>query len=210
MAELGPVEENLAMLNLATKYFSTLASFHGRSKSVKFMAIMSSILERTAKKVIDKALKKATATTANKQKEKEGTIPSPVEQQSLPSEVDQPSELPISDPDLPSSAPFSGDSVTGGPGLTEPYAAELFAENAAFPYMVPMPGQNIQLTDAYTHMYNDYYRYDIPSFMAAPGPDAFWGQEVMPNIPGTIPNQMKSDSGMNNDAVLEYVWNNNG
>ncbi|KAL1966660.1 hypothetical protein VTN77DRAFT_4071 [Rasamsonia byssochlamydoides] len=50
-------QEDLKLLNTAVTYFNTLAPQNGRSKTAKFMATMSSIMERVAKKVVDKEAK---------------------------------------------------------------------------------------------------------------------------------------------------------
>lgn len=203
MSETGSVEENLGMLNLATNYFSTLASMHGRSKSVKFMASMSAIMERTAKKVIDKALKEVNITVGNKRKEE--TFSSAPKQQPPPTVIEQPIDIQFTGPDLTSSIPFPVADSTVPPGL-----GNVFQQNGALPYMVPMSDPNIQMTDAYSQMYNNLYQYDIPSYMTAPVPDAFWGQEAVPDLMGNIPMQGKYDQNMANDVLLEYMWNNNG
>lgn len=206
MSETGSVEENLGMLNLATNYFSTLASLHGRSKSVKFMASMSSIMERTAKKVIDKALKEVNITVGNRRKEE--TFSSAPKQQPPPTTVEQPSDMQFTGPDLASSIQFSSDPVADG--TVPPGFGNVFSQNGAIQYMVPMSDPNIQMTDAYSQMYNNLYQYDIPSYMTAPVPDAFWGQEAMPDMLGNMPMQGKYDQNIANDVLLEYMWNNNG
>lgn len=206
MSETGSVEENLGMLNLATNYFSTLASMHGRSKSVKFMASMSAIMERTAKKIIDKALKEVNISTLNRRKGE--TIASLPKQQSPPPTVEQPNDLQATSPDLASSVPFSSDPVADS---TVPAGlGNVFPQNGAMPYMIPMPDPNIQMTDAYSQMYNNLYQYDIPSYMTAPVSDAFWGQQGVPDLMGSIPVQGKYDQNTANDVLLEYMWNNNG
>lgn len=205
-SETGSVEENLGMLNLATNYFSTLASMHGRSKSVKFMASMSAIMERTAKKIIDKALKEVNISAGNRRKEE--TFSSAPKQQPPPPTVEQPNDVQFTDTDLTSSVPFSSDPVADG---TVPAGfGNVLSQNDALPYMVPMSDPNIQMTDAYSQMYNNLYQYDIPSYMTAPVPDAFWGQEAVPDLMGNIQMQGKYDQNMANDVLLEYMWNNNG
>lgn len=205
-SETGSVEENLGMLNLATNYFSTLASMHGRSKSVKFMASMSAIIERTAKKIIDKALKEVNISAGNRRKEE--TFSSAPKQQPPPPTVEQPNDVQFTDPDLASSVPFPSDPVADG---TIPAGfGNVFPQNGALPYMVPVSDPNIQMTDAYSQMYNNLYQYDIPSYMTAPVPDEFWGQEAVPDLMGNITMQGKYDQNMANDVLLEYMWNNNG
>ncbi|EED16376.1 conserved hypothetical protein [Talaromyces stipitatus ATCC 10500] len=206
VSETGSVEENLAMLNLATNYFFTLASLHGRSKSVKFMASMSSIMERTAKKIIDRALKEINVAAGNK-KEEATTAPAPKQQPPPPSTtVEQPNDIQIPDTNLPSSmsfsVPFPDDTFSTG-------LEDMFSQNSGYPYMDPMSEQNIQMTGPYTQVYNNLYQYDIPSYMMAPVPDAFWGQETTPDMLGNIPMQGKYGQNMDNDAMLEYMWSNN-
>ncbi|EEA21978.1 conserved hypothetical protein [Talaromyces marneffei ATCC 18224] len=206
MSETGSVEENLGMLNLATNYFSTLASMHGRSKSVKFMASMSAIMERTAKKVIDKALKEVNITVGNRRKEE--TYSSTPRQPPPPNTVEQPSNMQFTNPDVTSSMPFSSDPFADG---TIPAGlGDVFSQNGALSYMVPMSDPNIQMADAYSQMYNNLYQYDIPSYMTAPVHDAFWGQQAVPDLMGNIPMQGKYDQNMANDVLLEYMWNNSG
>lgn len=210
MSETGSVEENLGMLNLATNYFSTLASMHGRSKSVKFMAGMSAIMERTAKKIIDKALKEVNISAVNRRKEE--TAPSAPKQKPPPPIIEQPRDVQFTGPDLASSVPFSSDPVAGEtvPAGFGNVFGNVFPQNGALPYMVPISDPNIQMTETYSQMYNNLYQYDFPSYMTAPVPDEFWGQEAVPDLMGNIPMQGKYDQNTANDVLLEYMWNNHG
>lgn len=47
-------QEDLKLLNTAVTYFNTIAPQNGRSRTAKFVATMSSIMERVAKKVVEK------------------------------------------------------------------------------------------------------------------------------------------------------------
>lgn len=203
MPETGSIEENLGMLNLATNYFSTLASMHGRSKSVKFMARMSAIIERTAKKIIDKALKEVNISAGNRRK---GETVSSVPREQTSPVIEQAND--IVGPDLASSVPFSSDPVADG---TFPAGfGNVFLQDGALPYMIPMSDPDIQMTNAYSQMYNNLYQYDFPSYITAPVPDEFWGQEAVPDFMGNISMQGKYDQNMANDVLHEYMWNNNG
>ena len=206
MTETGSVEENLGMLNLATNYFSTLASMHGRSKSVKFMASMSAIMERTAKKIIDKALKEVNLRDANKRKEE--TVSSLPKRQPAPTSVEHTNNIQSTDPDINSSLPLSSDSISNGTFPME--LGNLFPQNGTMPYMTPTSVPDIQMTDAYSQMFNNLYQYDIPSYMMAPAPDELWGQEALPGLMGNIPIQGKYGQDMTNDMLTEYMWNKNG
>lgn len=203
MPETGSVEENLGMLNLATNYFSTLASMHGRSKSVKFMARMSAIIERTAKKIIDKALKEVNVPAGNKRQEE--TVSS-LPRQQMPPVIEQPNNA--MDSDLASSVPFSNDPVAD---RSFPAGfGNVLLQDGALPYMIPMSDPNIRTTNADSQIHNNLYQYDFPSYMTATVPDEFWEQEAVPDLMGNIAMQGKYDQNMANDVLHEYTWNNNG
>jgi hypothetical protein len=221
VAELGPVDENLRLLNLTKNYFVTLAPHHGQSKAVSFMATMSSVMERTAKKIIDKAMKeeKNNNSASRKEKQQENIYPSPIAQQTLPpttapTTIEPTEDMRFSDADLFHSAPpFSGDSLPdnfGPMGFGVGNAADALSQPANFPYMMPVPEQNMQMTEAYAHMYTDFYGYDMPSYMTTPVPNAMWAQPNMPSFTGSVPNEAKYDANMTSDVILEYMWNNNG
>jgi hypothetical protein len=54
---------DLKLLNTAVTYFNTLAPQNGRSRTAKFMATMGSIMERVAKKVVEKEAKTSDVST---------------------------------------------------------------------------------------------------------------------------------------------------
>ncbi|OKL56635.1 hypothetical protein UA08_08190 [Talaromyces atroroseus] len=233
MAELGPVDEILRLLNLTKNYFATLAPHHGQSKAVTFMATMTSVMERTAKKIIDKAMKEeknnnnnndnntntntntnvyTNNSTTRKEKQHQNIYTPPTQQASIsPTTIEQTEEIRFPNTDLFPSAPFSGDSISdnfGQMGFGD--TTDAFPQSASFPYMAPMPEQNMQMTEAYAHMYTDLYGYDMPSYLTAPVPNGMWGQAGMPDFAGSIPNEAKYDANMTSDVILEYMWNNNG
>ncbi|KKA22818.1 C6 transcription factor [Rasamsonia emersonii CBS 393.64] len=68
-------QEDLKLLNTAVTYFNTLAPQNGRSKTAKFMATMSSIMERVAKKVVEKEANETKAPNSVSTKQQGSTGP---------------------------------------------------------------------------------------------------------------------------------------
>ncbi|KAH8700899.1 fungal-specific transcription factor domain-containing protein [Talaromyces proteolyticus] len=208
--DTASTEENLEMLKTAATYFKTVAPQDGGSRQAKFMATTSEIMERTARKVIDKAHKDAQAKPTEQQ---------PVSTLQTRALKDKPSSN-VHIPNVDGLPPVqsSGYFVPGEPH-NEINAADIFYETADLAKMIPH--EDAPLTAPYAWMLPDMFGPSVDStlagdtaalpFMDMPFATAdYLGQTNLDVAAGDGNYRAGNGPAMNGDMLFGYTWNNVG
>lgn len=202
--EHGSTEESLGLLNSATTYFKTIEPQAGGSRTAKFMGSMSDIMERTAKKVVDKARRQAEM-NAGKQKA------------AVPVKTEKASNVEFNNVAGIPPAQSSGYFVPGElQNETKP--AELLPEIADLNKIIPQPEDQIEaqyswmLPDMFAPIANPSFGTEpaATSYMNIPFMGEYLGQMNMDVTPGgDAEHQGGNNPAMNGQFFYGNIWNNN-
>lgn len=202
--DYGSSEENLALLNDATTYFKTIEPQGGGSRTARFMGTMSDIMERTAKKVVEKARKEAEMKTGE-------------QDAALPMKTENASDLEFTNianiPPVQSSGYF-----VPGDLQNDINNAESFSETADLNKVILQPDNNIEAP--YSWMLPDMFapvadptlggESASMSYMDVPFMGDYLGQMNMDIVSGgEADHQGGNNAAMNGPFLYGNVWDNN-